>query len=95
MPLVASRLSRLTLNFDRVVSSGSIRVQNIYVSNATSAPIEVVFKDNNDHPLLNMVISAYNSDCFATPWIADNGLKVGGLDDGNVVVTVAHTSVGA
>lgn len=95
MPLVSTRLSRLPLNADRVVSTGSIRVHNIYVSNATDTPIEVAFLDNSGIPLLNMTVSAYDSDNFGSVWIADNGLKVSGLDDVNVVVTVAHSADGA
>lgn len=92
---VATRLSRLPLNTDRVVSSGSIVVHTIYVANATANPVEVVFKDNNDFPLLNMVAGAYDGENFGVCWLADNGLKVSGLEDGDVIVTVAHSAVGA
>ncbi len=98
MPLVASRIKRLTLDSDGTIDEGSIRVQSIYVSNATLSAAEVVFTDKDGTPVLNMLVSACDSEQFPGTWIADNGLKVLGLSgegSANVVVTVLHTSAGA
>ena len=90
----ASQISRLPLDVDRVVSTGSIRVHTIYVANATANPAHVAFLDNDNIPLLNMVIPAYDSDDFGGPWIADNGLKISGLGSSDVIVTVQHSAEG-
>lgn len=94
MPQTATRISRLTLESDKVVSTGTIRVQNIYVANVTNTPAEVVFQDNDGVPILNMMVPAYDSDDFGGHWIADNGLKIIGLDDQNIIATIIHSDVG-
>lgn len=91
---IASTISRLPLGSNQVVSSGSIRVQTIYVANSTASPAAVVFLDNDDIPILNMTVPAFDSESFIGEWLADNGLKVDGLGDDGVVVTVIHSQEG-
>ncbi len=95
MPQTATRLTRVTLDADRTVSDGSIRVHNIYVANGTASPVEVVFTDKAGTLLLNMVIPALDSEQFPGIWIADAGLRILGLSSANVIVTVLHTQDGA
>lgn len=95
MPQIASRISRLPLSSDQVVSEGSIRVHTVCVANATSNPVSVVFLDNDDIPLLNLVVPGFDSDDFSGVWLADNGLKVSGLGSADVIVTVIHSDEGA
>ena len=95
MPDIASRITRLTLNADRVLTTGSIRVYSVYIANTTTTPVEVVFHDNDGIPLLNMVCPAFGSENFAGLWLADNGLKVLSLDDAGVIVTILHGQDGA
>ena len=91
----ASTISRLPLDEDRVVSAGSIRVNLVYVANSTASPASVAFLDNNDIPVLNMTVPALDSESFPGVWLADNGLKVSGLSDAGVIVTVLHSQDGA
>ncbi len=95
MPLVAPKITRVTLDAARTISTGSIRVQNIMISNATVSAAEVVFTDTDDTPILNITVPPQDSEDWAVVWIADNGLKVTSLGDANVVVTVAHGQDGA
>ena len=95
MPHTSSRITRSTLDADRTISTGSIRVQNIYVSNPTATGAEIVFTDTDGTPILNMTVQACDSEQFPGSWIADNGLKVLGLNNANIVVTVLHGAVGA
>ncbi len=91
----ASQISRLPLGVDRVVSGGSIRVNLIYIANSTSSPVSVAFLDNSDIPLLNMTVPALDSESFPGTWIADNGLKISGVGDSDVIVTILHSQEGA
>lgn len=95
MPQTSSRITRSTLDADRTISTGSIRVQNIYVSNPTASGAEIVFTDADGTPILNMTVQACDSEQFPGVWIADKGLKVLGLGNANIVVTVLHSSEGA
>ncbi len=95
MPQTSSRITRSTLDADRTISTGSIRVHNIYVSNPTSTGAEIVFTDADGTPILNMTVKDCDSEQFPGAWIADNGLKVLGLGDANIVVTILHGAVGA
>lgn len=94
MPQTASRISRFTLDANRTVTDGSIRIQNIYVANSTDMAAEVVFQNNDSSPILNMVVGAMDSEQFSGNWIADNGLKILGLSEANIVVIILHTSEG-
>lgn len=91
----ASRIARLVLDVDRILSEGSVMIHNVYVANGSPAPVEVVFLDNDDNPILNMICPSLDSDNFRGDWIADNGLKVSGLADGDVIVAILHTSEGS
>lgn len=95
MPQTASKLTRVTLEADKTIDTGSIRVSNIYVANGTSSPCEIVFTDTAGTPILNMMAPAYDSEQFPGVWIADGGLKVLGLGSDNVIVTVLHGQPGA
>lgn len=90
----ATRIARLTLDEDRVLTSGSVRIHSIYVANASNAPVEVAFCDNELNPLLNMVVPPLDGDSFTGIWLADRGLTVLGLDDPDVIVTILHSAVG-
>ena len=97
MPTVASRITRVTLDVDRTIDTGSIRVQNVLVSNATNNMAEVAFLDNDDNNILNITVGPQDSMEFTGVWLADNGLKVdtGSIQDADVVVTVLHSAPGA
>jgi hypothetical protein len=98
MPLVASKITRVALTGDQVISNGTIRVHNIIVSNALQQmPVEVVFTDREGTPILNITVSAQDSQDFPGCWAADKGLTVLGaaIADADVVVTVIHSQDGA
>jgi hypothetical protein len=78
-----------------VVSEGSLRIDNIFISNPLEVPVEVAFIDNSEIPVLNMTVGAFSSEGFRGTWIADNGLVILSLLDANVVVTILHTTEGA
>ncbi len=93
--MAATRITRHTLEADKTFDEGSIRVHNIYVSNPIGSAAEIVFTDTDGTPLLNMIAEACDSDQFSGTWIAENGLKVLGLGNANIVVTVLHGASGA
>lgn len=92
--MLASNLTRVTLDEDRVISLDSIRVNHILISNATITAVECVFKNKNNENILNITVPAQDSFPYNVIWIADKGLKVDGLGDIDVVVTVAHSAIG-
>ncbi len=94
MPQIASRIQRFTLDATRTVTAGSIRVHSIFVANATSSPAEVVFTDTAGTPILNIVCPANDSEQFTAVWIADSGLKILGLANVNIIVTIVHSQDG-
>jgi hypothetical protein len=80
----------------KTISTGTIRVQNVLVSNPTNNAAEIVFTDTDGTNILNITAAAQDSMDFGGLWIADNGLKVDGtIADANVVVTVLHSQDGA
>jgi len=84
------------MDVTRTISTGTIRVQNVLVSNPTNNAAEIVFTDGDDTPILNITAAAQDSFAFTELWIAGNGLKVNGaIADANVVVTVLHSQDGA
>ena len=95
MPQTSSKLTRVTLEADKTIDEGSIRVFNIYVANGSNAPSEVVFTNRDGTPILNMMIPPLDSEQFNGTWIADKGLKVLGLSSVTVIVTVLHGQPGA
>ena len=95
MANAASRITRVELDSDRTITTGTIRVDNIVVSNPLAVAIEVVFCDTDNTAILNIVVGPYDTKFFEGIWVADNGLLIRGLSDSNVVVTILHTSVGA
>ena len=95
MSILASKLTRVTLDAARTISTGTFRVLGIIVSNATVSDVEIVFRDNNATNLLNITVPAQDSVEFSAAWIAENGLVIPSVGDANVVVTVAHGAAGA
>lgn len=95
MPQVASRLSHVTLDAERSISSGSIRVLNILVSNPTALDHLVTFNNNSGTTILQIAVPARDSETYAVAFIADAGLVVESVSDVNVTVTVAHGADGA
>ncbi len=95
MPQTSPVISRVTLDADRTISSGSIRVSNILVANGTATACEVVFTTTAGTPILNIVVPSQDSEHFTGEWIADAGLKVLGLGSASVIVTVLHGQDGA
>lgn len=87
---VYPEISRLTLDQDRVLTTGSIEVKYIYISNSTDNPVEVAFLDNDNIPFLNMNAPARGSGEYSGLWVADNGFKIAGVDDIDVVVSILH-----
>lgn len=95
MPLIATTHTRVTLDANRTISSSSIRVSNIVVSNATASPAEVVFTDADGTNILNITAPAQSSEFLEVHWIAENGLLITSIGDADVVVTVFHGAPGA
>jgi hypothetical protein len=95
MSSLATKLTRVTLDAERTISTGSFRVLGIIVSNATASDAEVVFRDNDANNLLNITAPAHDSVEFSANWVANNGLVIPSAGDVNVVVTVAHGADGA
>ena len=93
--MIASKLTRVTLDEDRIIFTESVRVDHILISNSTTSAIECVFKDNEDNIKLNITVPAQDSFGYDVTFMADKGLKVDGLGDEDVVVTVAHSADGA
>jgi hypothetical protein len=95
MSIAASRLTRVTLDETQIIITGSATVRSILISNPTSSAIECVFKNNDNVSILNITVPAQTSFDYDVIFVADKGLKVDGLDNADVVVTVAHGADGA
>jgi len=92
---LATKLTRVTLDAEHVISTGSIRVNGILASNATASPVTVQFQNNAGTEIITMHVAANDNDSWDVMWIADAGLKIASAGDADVVVTVAHGAVGA
>jgi hypothetical protein len=96
MPLVASKLTRVTLDAARTIESGnSIRVHNICIANGTASNIVVQVTDADDTNILDLAVLANDKAEYTAVFIADNGLKFASEGDAGVVATVAHSAAGA
>lgn len=95
MPLVASKLTRVELDEDRTITTGSTRVHHILVCNASASNVEVTFIDNASATLLTIAVLANSSFGHQAVFIVNNGLLVNSASDADVSVTVAHSADGA
>ena len=95
MSMLATKLTRVTLDAERTISTGTFRVLGIIVANATASDAEVVFRDNDATNLLNITVPAHDSVEFSANWVAENGLVIPSASDADIVVTVAHGADGA
>lgn len=91
----ATRLTRVELDAARVITTGSIRVSNVLVCNATAGAVEVSFLDNDATEILSIAVPANSSFQYPAVWIASNGLNIATEGDAGVSVTVAHGFEGA
>jgi hypothetical protein len=98
MPVVASKLTRVTLDAARTIEDGeSIRVQNITVANGTANNRVIEFTDATvgATAVLTLAVLANDSKSFEGNWIADKGLVVVTEGSASVVVTIMHSARGA
>lgn len=91
----ATRLTRVELDAARVITTGSIRITGILVSNDSGGNVEVVFRDNDGTEILSIAVLAADSKSFEVPWIADNGLNIDSASSADVSVTVSRGFEGA
>ncbi len=95
MPQVATILKRVELDAARVITTDSVRVSGILVSNGTAGPLTANFRDNDGTEIITLHVAANDNDSWDVLWIADNGLNVDSAGDADFVVTVAHGQPGA
>ena len=94
MPQIATQITHGTLDADVVISTKSIRVHNILVSNNSAGNVEAIFKigDGTGDQILYIATEARASRMFVGKWVADNGLSVDSLANADISVTVIHSS---
>lgn len=95
MPQIATKITYGTLDAALVISTGSIRVSDILVTNASASNVVAIFRDNDNNIKLRLAVLAHDSNSWGAKWIADNGLKVDSLSDSDISVSVAHSADGA
>jgi hypothetical protein len=95
MYVLATRLTRVALDQNRVISAGSIRVTGVVVSNGTGAAVTVVFRDREANNVMDITVPTNDTVSFNIPFVADKGLNIVSASSADVVVTVAHGADGA
>lgn len=91
----AGRITRGTLDADVVISTGSIRVYGLLVSNTSGGALTINFVDDDGTARMTLVVGDDETVVVDIPWLADNGLTVSSAGDALAIVTVMHSSVGA
>lgn len=91
MPLVATETTRVELDEDRTIVAGSQRVHSITVDNASANDVEVTFTDTDATTILTIAVLAGATFNYEAVFMLDNGLKVVGLFDSSVSVTVTRS----
>lgn len=97
MGIRGTRVTRVDLSADRTIASGTtIAVAGIYVANESLSPVSVEFTDVSGNVAFTMVVPAQDSDDLSWQFIADGGLKIDGLTNGDeVIVSIWHSYGGA
>ena len=92
----ASRVSRVTLDQDRIIGSGqTITIFGIVAANATANPALIDFQDATGTNKLTIVVPCRDTVEINTQWIADGGLQIDGIGSASVLVTVFHSQAGS
>ncbi len=92
--MASTVLTRVELDAERIILTGSFRVDHILVCNATGSAIEVIFNDADGTEILSIAVPANDSFGYEVSWIAGNGLVAETEGDAAVSVTVAHSATG-
>lgn len=91
----ASRVSSVQLDQDRTFCEGlTFTVFGILVSNPTDQAVEIEFLDGSANVRFMVVCSACDSKVVPIEFVADGGLRVSGLSDSEVRVTLFHSHGG-
>ena len=81
----------VTLEETQIISGGSIIVHGVTVeNNGALGAIEVVFTNTAGTEILSIAVPANKTFHYKPSWVADNGLRITGLNDSGVKVTVKH-----
>ena len=81
----------VTLEETRIISGGSIIVYGVTVENSGAlGAIEVIFTNTAGTEILSIAVPANKTFHYKPTWVADNGLRIIGLRDSGVKVTVKH-----
>ena len=94
MPEVATKVTKYSLETERVISTGSIKVYGVLFTNLDASPRIATLKDNDDNVLMILVGLTNVSADFVGSWIADNGLKVASAGSASSHVTIIHSADG-
>ncbi len=91
-----SKISRVTLDADRIIGDGgTIVVFSILVANNTDCAASVEFQNIAGTAAFTITAAARDSFELEIEFVADGGLQIDSLSDANVIVSVFHSSVGA
>jgi len=94
MDIRASRVTRVDLSEDRIISDGeTITVFGVVVANSLCVPIEVDIEDGTQEKRITVTVPCADSKVIDFSWVADKGVRISGLaSDGDMVfVTVFHS----
>ncbi len=92
---IASRLNRFVLDAQRVVSSGSVAITWLSVSNNTASDVEVVFENNEGAVVLSLTVPGRDSRQVEGLVLLDKGLTIRSASSTDVSVSVAFSQEGA
>jgi hypothetical protein len=89
----ASKRTFFTLASNRTISSEPITVHGFKLANGSNTDALIEFTDINDSTMFYVAVKAHETEPDHQLFIADNGLKVKGLDK-NIHLTVFHNHAG-
>lgn len=91
----ATRVTRVVLDVDRTISTGSIMVYGIILSNSTASTAEIEIEDVAGNTRITVTVPAMNSETVDFVFLADKGLIISGVGSTEVFASVFHSSEGA
>ena len=88
---IATDSTTVTLEETRIISGASIIVYGVTVeNNGALGAIEVVFTNTAGTEILSIAVPANKTFHYKPSWVAEDGLRIIGLYDSGVKVTVKH-----
>ncbi len=91
----ATKVTRVVLDVDRTISTGSIMVYGIIIANSTASAAEIEIEDFSGATRITVTVPALSSETIDFVFLADSGLGISGVGSTAVFATVFHSQDGA